>query len=207
MVGEHGKQYGQCEIRVVHTALLATLGVNGVRRFARLHGCHHLALPGNDPKKHISAHDGAQHGAHDQKCCTPCKHMAGQPSCRCHVKQDPDTDHTVAAWFVAPKATNPVVHHPTHYQKPKRQRNGGGGRHVKHTWIHHVSVGVEQVQHHHQTKAGQPSGISLPVEPVQVLRELRWGDQILLWVVKTSTMNRPKFTAHAFGLELGCFGR
>ncbi|MPM99140.1 hypothetical protein SDC9_146331 [bioreactor metagenome] len=154
VVGQHGEQHRQREIRVVHRTLLAALAVDGIDRLTRLERRHHLALAGDDPEEHIGAHRRCQHRAHQQKRCLPREDVASQKRGNAHQYKHQRTHNAIAVLALAKHAADAVVQQPEHHQKRQRRRNChvrvhgvGAGR------IDEVDVGVPQIRHREQRKA------------------------------------------------------
>jgi len=194
VVRQHGEQHRQREVGVVHAALLAALAMDRVRLLAGLERGHHLALPRDDPEEHVGAHDGRDHRADQQKRRAAREQMARRIRRDHHVECHQHAHQPVAP---AEHAADGVVHQPTDRQERQRQQHRRRRCHVEHAAVDQVNIGVEQVHHRQQRKAGHPRGVRLPVEPVQVFGQLLRCQQVFLRVVEPAAVHGPQLAVHA----------
>src|SRR5450830_15280 len=203
VIRQHGDQHRQGEVGVVHAALLGAPAVDRVDRLAGLQLGHHLALARDDPDEDVGAHRRGQHGAYQQEGGAAGEQLAGQPGGEDDEAEDDDADDQVTVLLAAEGAADDVVDQPEHDEEGQRTADGGAGGPVMHALVDHEGAGVEQVQHREQAETGQPRGVALPVEPVQVVRHGLRGDQVFLRVVEAAAVHGPQFAVHALGDQVG----
>ena len=191
----------------MHAALLGAPAEDGVDRLPGLEQRHHLALARDDPKKDVGAHRGGQHCADQQERGAPGEQLASQPGGEDDEGQHTGTDDQVAMLLLAEGAADRVVDEPADHQESERGGDGGAGRPVVHALVHQECAGIEQVEHHEQGKAGQPSAVAFPVEPVQVRGHLLRREQVLLRMIEAAAVHRPQLAAHALRLQRGVLRR
>ena len=207
VVGQHGKQHGQCEVSVVHAALLAALTVDGVHGLTGLDGGHHFLLAGNDPEEHVGTHGGRQHGAYQQESRLPGEEMASQIRSKAHQYQHQSTYDAVTTLFFTKDAADAVVQQPEHHQKSQRHHNGGAAGHDGVRRIDQIDIGIPQVGHRQQRKARQPGGVAFPVEPVRVLWQLGRCTCKFDGVVEAPAVQGPQLAADTLFFQVFVLGR
>ena len=198
VVAQHRKQHRQREVGVVHAALFAAYAVRRVHRFAFAQGRHVFALAGDDPEKHVATHGGGHHRADQQKGGAAGEPLAGQPSRKGHQQRHKHTDDGVAVLAAAEDLADAVVGDPEHNEKGQRHRDGRTGLPVHLGLVDEVGAGVPQIGHGEQRKTAEPGGVTLPVRPVQVVRQLLGRQRVLLHVVEATAVDGPLLTAHPF---------
>ena len=203
VVRQHGEQHRQREVGVVHRTLLAALAVDRIHGLARLQVGHDRALAGDDPEEHVGTHRGREHRAHQQERGLAGENMAGQIGRDAHQHQHHRADDGVAVFLLTEDAADRVIQDPEHRQETERRGNrhvrvhrvGAGG-------IHQIDVGVPQVRDREQGKARQPGRVALPIEPVQMPRQLRRRDRELHGVVETTAVHGPQLARNAIALQV-----
>ena len=207
VVGQHREQHGQAEVGVVHAALLAALTMHRVDRLPRRQRGHHAALAGDDPEEHVGAHRRGHHRAHQQEGRAPGKPVAGQVRRRHHHAGHDQPDQAVAAGPLPQRAADEVVDQPEadeHRQgRPHRRRRRPG----MHRSVDQEGARLKQIQHGEQPEAGEPGGVALPVEPVQMRRQARRRPGELDGVIEAPAVHGPQLAAHALQLEGRVVGR
>ncbi len=186
----------------MHAALLGALAVARVDRLAGLHLRDDLALTGNDDEEHVGAHRRGHHRAHQQEGGAPGKPLTGQPSSEDDEQSHHQADDPVAMAALAEAAADQVVDEPEDDEKGDRGGDRGAAAPRVHALVDEVDIGLEQVQHGEQRKAGQPGPVALPVEPVQVPGDARRRHHVLLRVVEAPGVQGPQFAGAALGLQL-----
>ncbi len=195
VVADHDQQHRQREVVVVHGALLGLLAVDRIRRFTLLHRFHQLALARDDQHQHIPDHHRADHGA-DMDIGRAAAQELGQHVG--HGHDEDEHDHAQQAVLLAQRrAAQRVVEDPAHQQRTQAHADRLQLRQVRDRLIDHHRRGVEVVDDEQQREAGDPGGVCLPFEPVQVRRQFGRRHQVFLRVVKTATMHGPQLAGHA----------
>ena len=99
---------------------------------------------------------------------------------------------------MAEKTADKIVGQPTGEQIDQCGNGSGLSGPVKHSLINQPNIGVPQVDDADQRETRQPGAVGLPIKPMQGTgRKYFWANKVLLWVVKTATMNGPQFTVDA----------
>ena len=98
---------------------------------------------------------------------------------------------TATSAVVAEEAAGGVVREPREREPRGRDRDGLPRAQVGDGRIDEPRVRIEPVEDDEQGEAGEPRRVRLPLEPVQVLGQLRRRDLVLLRVVEAAAVHAP----------------
>jgi hypothetical protein len=120
----------------------------------------------------------------------PTNKKAARPANRHDQNHHTQPDPAITVLALTQGAANGIVKQPKHKQKGQGSANGGARSPVVHLFVDQKTAGVEQIQHREQCKTTQPSGITFPIRPMQVVWQRQPIGRYLVFVgmVKTATV-------------------
>ena len=187
VAGQHREDDGQRQVVVVHGPLLGPEARRRVRLPPLLLCPDELPVRRDDHEEDVRRHDRPEHRADLEERRARGEELARRVGRERHQHGDRDRDEPVAP----EDAARAVVHEPG-------ERDPGGGEADR---LHRAQVGdgrvdeplvrFQPVEDDEEREAGEPRRVRLPLEPVQVLRQLRRRHLVLLRVVEAAAVHAP----------------
>ena len=106
----------------------------------------------------------------------------------------------------AEHAAERVVDEPRGREQGEADHNGPPRGQVGDALVDQIRVGVGVIEDDQEREAAQPSGVRLPLEPVQRLRQHARRDGVLLHLVEAAAVDLPRLAADA-GVAVWLAGR
>ena len=195
VVADHREQHRQRQVVVVHRALLAAEAGRRVRLATGLLRTHELPVRGDDHEEDVAGHHRPHHRADLDVRAASAEQVARAPRAQRDEREQCGCEQQLVP---AEHPAQDVVDHPRGGKQGDADRDRLPLGQVGDALVDQVRVRVDVVEDDEQREAAEPGRVRLPLEPEELLGELRRRDPVLVDAVEAAAVDLPRLAADAF---------